>query len=125
MKSMTKLCVTVFFILTYTVATALFGFFLDWYDTGNTDWRSPQVGFTGGLIIGCIALFMERLIYKRQGFIPQNDWGYLLRQIIQGTLFIGLGFLLIGLCYLPLIMPFGIIVGIINTILLKRTSLLT
>ncbi len=80
------------FIGTYVITSVAYNQFLNWYDTGDyksDGWLSAAVG---GVLFGYLALKVERRLYEKRGFWPQNRFGFFVRIIALSTLYITLSF---------------------------------
>jgi hypothetical protein len=120
-KTVLLIATGIIVIATYSFATAVFGAYLDWYDTGRFDGDSVIPGYIGGAIAGLAAFLAETAVHRRWGIWPGNFILFYLRQVVGSTLTICVGFMVIGCLYLPLAAPFGLVAAVPITVALRVT----
>jgi hypothetical protein len=152
MRILFSLVIGLIFIGNIAVGAVVFNFFLNGYDTGQFSHDGWYVVAAGGIFFGCLALTLEMWLYHRYEFWPQNLFlffgriivfsvlyialsfavssgvGYAISELLEGTgLLVSLQMVLIipfmAAFYSIMIVPFGMIVGIVNGILLMINHL--
>ncbi len=147
MRKPLSLVIKLFFIANIAIGTIVFNTFLNWYDTGRFSHDGWYIVAVGGIFFGCFALILELWLHRQYKFWPQNSFLFFGRIIIFSVLYIALSFavsagvgyaigdllegtgLLISLqmlliapfvaaFYSIMIVPFGMVVGIVNGMLL-------
>jgi hypothetical protein len=124
-----------------------FACFLNWYDTGQLTSDGWQYMLVWGFLLGGIALIIEERLFIKYKFWPKNLFLFVLRLIVLCTFYIALGFALSSMSvtatemvnssspssmiqsllvvplflvsYLLMILPFGVVAGAINGIMLR------
>jgi hypothetical protein len=153
MRNPFSLVIGLFFIGNIAVGTVVFNSFLNWYDTGQFSYDGWYIVAAGGIFFGCLALILEAWLYRRYKFWPQNLFLFFSRIIVFSVLYIALSFAvssgvgytirellagkgllvslqmlliipLVAAFYSIMIVPFGMVVGIANGILLMTNHLI-
>ena len=153
MLKLFSLLTNLVFIANYGLCSTIFIYFLNWFDTGEwvSDGWNFMLG--AGLVCGLPALIFELRLFRKVGFWPGPLALYLARQCACGIAVLSISFALsnsaammvysvssqqnpgillasfilipsMSAFYLPLIAPFGAVVGLINGVLFRivRTS---
>ena len=134
------------FVTNHALFSVAFIYFLNWYDTGLWDSDGWIFMALGGILCGALALLLEYNIYHRSNLWPHNSVLFFTRFITLSILFITMSFVVgylvtfivdwltpgssttigqlvvipfMALFYLPMIIPFGVILGFINGTLLQ------
>jgi hypothetical protein len=132
------------FIANYGIFSVAFNNYLNHYDFGGWDSDGWTFVLAGGLVSGSLALLYELHLYRTLEFWPKSLTRFLPRQMFCGIAFITMGlmialsitividllhspsdvlwFVLIPLTtatYFPLLIPFGLVVGLINGVLFR------
>ena len=134
------------FVTNHALCSVAFIHFLNWYDTGLWDSSGWIFMALGGILCGALALLLEYNIYRRFDLWPHNSVLFFTRLITLSILFTTMslavsylitfivdwltlgssttaGLLVVipfmALFYLPMIIPFGMILGFINGTLLQ------
>lgn len=132
----------------YALASVAFITYLNWYDTGKWDFDGWTFMAAGGFLFGCLSVIIERELLRQFGLWLRKTVLFLLRHIITGSIIIALsmtalyaGFILLAwftathhqvvtlasillapfmaLVYIPMIIPFGTIAGLMSGLLLR------
>jgi hypothetical protein len=150
MRKLINLSLALVFVANYALSAIAVSYFLNWYDTGQ--WNSDGWMFMGigGLVCGCLALWIETKLYAKHTFWPTRLLPFLCRLILMGMLWIAISFALgnylallttskqsapqlpvrllavfvirlMTVFYSFLIAPFGVIVGLVNGVLVRLT----
>ena len=143
MVFMKKYADFIVFLISYIITSFLFTLFLNWYDTGDLNFSGTRGIVIGGVLVGCVALWAEKKINKNHGLPARLTFPFILRHVlfawcglagifaisypIDKILDLGVigfvsntsNFLIIPfviIFYLPMMFPFGILLGISNSI---------
>ncbi len=137
MRSLLPFITKLLFVGVYTLGCVGFNLFLNWYDTGQ--FGDDALHFVSvvfiGAIFGILALMIEIWLNNKYGYWPHNRLLFFLRLSALSILFIDLSFvigssigqplitmLFVGLFYSFMVVPFGLVVGLTNGLLLRRNN---
>jgi len=136
----------ILFVTNHALCNVAFIYFLNWYDTGLWDSDGWIFMALGGILCGALALLLEYNIYRRFNLWSHNSVLFFTRLITLSILFITMSLAIsyiatfivdwltsgsstttallvvipfMALFYLPMIIPFGVILGFINGTLLQ------
>lgn len=133
------------FVTNHVVCDVAFLYFLNWYETGLWDGDGWIFIALGGVLCGTLALMIERGIYHRFELWPQSKLLFFTRLVTSSSLFVTMSFAisslgiitdwptssssptigmlvlipLIAMFYLPMTVPFGVLLGVLNGGLLQ------
>jgi hypothetical protein len=148
MQKLSSLAAMLVFIGNFVISSVAFTYFLNWYDTGRLSSDGCDFVAIGSIIFGSIALMVEIWIHNRNGLWPKNRLLFFLRFTALSTLYIALSFAvgsglgyaifkiskgagpftalgilllspILAAFYSIMIVPFGVLVGLVNGLMLR------
>ena len=148
MRKILTLLAGLIFVVNYALAGIIFVAFLDWYDAGRWDINLNRYNIiaVSGVLCGSLALVIELWLLRQAKFWPRNPFLFISRLMAISVLYVALSFAisslwtilttteafdrafsflfivpLMTMFYLPMMVPFGVVVGFINGALLRLT----